>query len=87
MDQFTDAMKWEKGGTKIKFSDKISKLPEGSLMIMEATIDDTGTYTCVARNRHGQRRASADVSVTRDLLSCEGMSVPNFCDKISIDLI
>ena len=74
VDQFTDEVKWEKDGTELDLEtfDRISKVPGGSLMIMEATIEDTGTYTCVAVNRNGLRRASAYVNVTRDLLSCEG---------------
>ena len=72
VDQFADSVFWEKDGVRIE-STRISMLPSG-LIIRRATIEDTGTYTCVAENDAGRTTASAFVNVTGDLLSCSGRS-------------
>ena len=46
--------RWQFEDEKVEYSDRISKLLDGSLRIASAEMNDTGSWTIVADNRLGQ---------------------------------
>ncbi|RXG68646.1 Titin, partial [Armadillidium vulgare] len=60
---------WLKGGQKIQEDSRRKMVVEegvNTLLILEAVIDDTGSYECVAINKAGEARCQADVIITGD---------------------
>lgn len=49
---------WQKNNVKIEASSAITMTQEGSLIIHSARTQDTGNYTCVAKNIVGKRVSS-----------------------------
>nr|XP_015202788.1 PREDICTED: contactin-4-like isoform X3 [Lepisosteus oculatus] len=54
---------WRKGNEALQENERISVLEDGSLWISNVTKSDSGSYTCIARNRFGEAGSTGSLSV------------------------
>ena len=54
---------WTKDGQNISPDERVVLGPNGTLIIRESTLDDSGDYTCTARSRTGQSSNTSPVAV------------------------
>ena len=73
-DQRTVSYHWYKDGQPLETSDRVAVVTGVGLNISHVTMDDSGVYSCVVMGIEGSSEASAQLSVTGALISCEGQS-------------
>lgn len=57
---------WYKGGREVNpVQDRSKVLPDGTLVLSESRVDNTGVYTCKATNIDGEDTASTVLTVVR----------------------
>ena len=76
-DHYADIMLWEKNGYAVdvessRFIIQGDTELSSSLTVMNVSRDDSGVYYCRAENEAGKVNASAVVTVTRTVLTCDG---------------
>eukprot|EP00118_Oscarella_pearsei_P004889 m.21722 g.21722 ORF g.21722 m.21722 type:complete len:346 (+) comp28207_c0_seq2:1384-2421(+) len=57
---------WFKDGVKLKqraLNSRFMHFPDGKVFILDARVEDAGSYKCVVRNRHGQIEATTNLTV------------------------
>lgn len=74
-DQHTDSYHWLRSGQPLVSSTHAQVVIGTGLNITNVTVQDSGVYTCVAMGNSGSVNASAILTVTGPLLSCEGMYI------------
>ena len=72
-DQYTISYYWLHSGQLLVSSSHAQVVMETGLNITNVTREDSGVYTCVAVGNAGSVNASAILTVTGPLLSCEGI--------------
>ncbi|CAI8057022.1 Peroxidasin, partial [Geodia barretti] len=72
-DQRTVSYHWYKDGQPLETSDRVAVVTGVGLNISHVTMDDSGVYSCVVMGIEGSSEASAQLSVTGALISCEGV--------------
>ena len=84
-DHRAERLHWEKDGRAIlgTESGRITVHGDGqmlsSLTVMEVGKEDSGVYYCLVESEAGRVNASAIVTVTGTLLTCDGRCVRNYC--------
>ena len=76
-DHFAEVLLWEKEGYAIETeSSRFTIVGDGvsfsNLTVLNARKDDAGVYYCLAEGEAGKTNASATVSVTGPVLTCDG---------------
>ena len=76
-DHFADIILWEKEGYAIdmessRFVIEGDGVTVSSLTVKDASKDDSGVYYCLAEGEAGKVNASAVVTVTGAVLTCDG---------------
>ena len=61
----TPTLTWEKMGQEIKTGGNVFISSEGRLVIRDASLGDTGTYTCIVANSEEKIETSTSVQVIR----------------------
>ena len=58
------SLEWQgEGGRRVVEDERVNLLPGGGLLVGEAQVNDSGSYSCVATNEHGSSTASSQVTV------------------------
>jgi peroxidase len=81
-DQYTISYYWLHSGQLLVSSSHAQVVMETGLNITNVTREDSGVYTCVAVGNAGSVNASAILTVTGPLLSCEGVIDASTMDAI-----
>ena len=55
---------WVKGQNKVRISDRLRVVENGSLVVTEVTKDDAGSYFCIPTSALGQGPSSSTVQVS-----------------------
>ena len=71
-DDNTNSYRWLFSGQPLVSSDRLTIIPGVGLNISHVAESDSGLYTCVAVGTEGSVEASAQLSVTGALISCQG---------------
>ncbi|XP_054926804.1 cell adhesion molecule Dscam1-like isoform X1 [Dermacentor andersoni] len=70
------SLHWEKDGRKLPFHHRQKVFANGTLLVLDTTVQDAGKYTCVAANEEGQT-ASASLHVA--------VKVPPLIERFAFD--
>ena len=58
---------WTKDGQSLLLGERLVVSSNGTLVIRDSSVNDSGNYTCTAKSRSGQDDATSSVTVAGDL--------------------
>ena len=58
---------WTKDGQSLLLGERLVVSSNGTLIIRDSSVNDSGNYTCTAKSRSGQDAATSSVTVAGDL--------------------
>ncbi|CAB3240106.1 unnamed protein product [Arctia plantaginis] len=76
---------WYKNGSLLKPSDKYTIKRDGDaccLYVRDLTLDDAGSYKCVAKNKEGEASCEANLEVVDKIARKQKVEPPSFLKKI-----
>nr|WOJ52303.1 peroxidase-like protein 6 [Halisarca dujardinii] len=83
--QLFTSMSWLHNSAPVVLGGRVSRSGI-ALVVSNATEADEGEYTCLASNSDGQVRASANVNIVGDLISCNGILTTQQLNSIRNDV-